>query len=56
MTSKKTEPPLHLDMPFDEALRRFVQTKPEELPAATGRKKKGAESKSGAPKTKLSTD
>lgn len=56
MTGKKTEPPLHLDMPFDEALRRFIQTKPEELPAAPGRRKKGAESKPGAPKAKPSTD
>ncbi len=28
---KKLEPKLKLDMPFDEALRRFVQTKPEEV-------------------------
>lgn len=40
MTGKKTEPPLHLDMPFDEALRRFVQTKPEEVKPPPGRKAK----------------
>jgi len=38
VTSKKTEPPLHLDMPFDEALRRFVQTKPEEVKPPPGRR------------------
>lgn len=27
----KLEPKLKLDMPFDEALRRFVQTKPKEV-------------------------
>lgn len=40
MTSKKTEPPLALDMPFDEAMRRFIQTKPEEVQAPPGRKPK----------------
>ncbi len=25
------EPPLRLDMPFDEALKRFMQTKPSEV-------------------------
>jgi hypothetical protein len=28
---KKLEPPLKLDMSFDEALRRFVATKPKEV-------------------------
>lgn len=28
---RKLEPPLHLDMGFDEALRRFVQTDPAEV-------------------------
>jgi hypothetical protein len=28
---RKLEPKLKLDMPFDEALRRFVQTKPKEV-------------------------
>ncbi len=28
---KKLEPKLKLDMPFDEALRRFAQTKPKEV-------------------------
>ncbi len=40
MTSKKTEPPLALDMPFDEALRRFVQTKPEEVKPPPGKRPK----------------
>jgi hypothetical protein len=50
MTSKKTEPPLALDMPFDEALRRFVQTKPEEVKPPPGRAAKPAK-KTPAPKT-----
>jgi hypothetical protein len=29
--SRKTEPPLHLDMGFDEALKRFAQTDPAEV-------------------------
>ncbi|MEQ1867899.1 MAG: hypothetical protein ABL996_25045 [Micropepsaceae bacterium] len=28
---RKLEPKLKLDMPFDEALRRFAQTKPKEV-------------------------
>ncbi len=37
---RKTDPPLHLDMEFGEALQRFVQTKPEEVEAPKGREKK----------------
>jgi hypothetical protein len=29
--ARKTEPPLHLDMEFGEALERFARTKPEEV-------------------------
>jgi hypothetical protein len=29
--STPPEPPLGLDMPFDEALRRFIATKPKEV-------------------------
>jgi len=39
-TGRKTEPPLHLDMEFDEALRRFAQTKPEEVEPPKARKRK----------------
>lgn len=46
MTSKKAEPPLHLDMPFDEALRRFVQTKPDEVQPPPGKKPKPERPKS----------
>jgi len=28
----KREKPFHLDMPFDEALRRYVKTVPQQLP------------------------
>jgi hypothetical protein len=47
MTKRKYEKPLHLDMPFDEALRRFAQTDPREIPEnkklrKAGRKKRPA--------------
>ncbi len=31
MSGRKRNPPLTLDMGFDEAIRRFAQTKPEEI-------------------------
>lgn len=34
------EPPLHIDMPFDEALKRFILTDPEELEEKMKRPKK----------------
>jgi hypothetical protein len=40
--STAPEPPLSLDMPFDEALRRFIQTKPDEVDASIERSKKEA--------------
>jgi len=40
--ARQTEPPLHLDMEFGEALRRFVQTKPEEVEPPSGKKPKVA--------------
>ncbi len=49
---RKTEPPLHLDMPFDEALRRYAQTKPEEVELPAGKVKKRAKSKMLAPRLK----
>ena len=33
----KLEPPLHLDMPFDEALARYAQTKAEEVEPPKGK-------------------
>ncbi len=42
MNGKKLERPLHLDMPTDEALARFIQTKPEEVEPPPGRPRKGA--------------
>jgi hypothetical protein len=36
---KKLKPKLSLDMPFEEALARFVQTDPAELKEATSRSK-----------------
>ena len=43
MTGEKRARPLHLDMPLDEALKRFAQTDPKELPdkVKLTRKKKG---------------
>jgi hypothetical protein len=38
--STAPEPPLSLDMPFDEALKRFISTKPEEVEASIKRSKK----------------
>jgi len=42
MTDEKreTEPPLHLDLPFDEALARLAQTNPDEVEPPNGRKRK----------------
>jgi hypothetical protein len=38
--STPPEPPLSLNMPFDEALKRFIATKPEELEESIKRSKK----------------
>lgn len=48
MTESKLERPLHLDMPFGEALARYAQTKPEEVEPAPGQKRKSARPKPGA--------
>jgi hypothetical protein len=45
MNGKKLDRPLFLDMPFGEALTRFVHTKPEEVEAATSRKRKSPKHK-----------
>jgi len=47
MKGRKLEPPLYLDLPTDEALARFIQTKPEEVDPPRGRKRKAARPKSG---------
>lgn len=39
-TDKKLERPLFIDMDFSEALRRYAQTKPEEVEPPPGQKKK----------------
>ena len=41
-TDKKLERPLFIDMDFGEALRRFAQTKPEEVQQPPGQAKKAA--------------
>lgn len=38
--STPPEPPLGLDMPFDEALKRFIGTDPREVEAGVARAKK----------------
>jgi hypothetical protein len=38
--TKKREKPLHLDMTFDEALKRVAQTDPRQLPPAKPKKAK----------------
>jgi hypothetical protein len=38
--STPPEPPLGLDMPFDEALKRFIGADPKEIEASIGRAKK----------------
>jgi hypothetical protein len=38
--NRKLEPPLHLDMDFDEALQRFAQTDPAEVEPPPGKPKK----------------
>jgi hypothetical protein len=47
---KKLERPLFIDLPFEEALARYAQTKPEEVAPAPGQKRKGPRLKPGAPK------
>lgn len=42
MNGPKLERPLHLDMDFGEALRRYVQTKPDEVQPAPGQRQKNA--------------
>lgn len=42
MSGKELERPLFLDMDFGEALRRYAQTKPEEVTPAPGQKRKAA--------------
>lgn len=44
-TDKKLERPLFIDMDFGEALRRFAQTKPEEVEPAPGQRKKAVRPK-----------
>jgi hypothetical protein len=44
--TKKREKPLHLDMSFDEALRRVAQTDPRELPPPKKKKRKKAKAES----------
>jgi hypothetical protein len=50
MTSKKAEPPLFIDLPFEEAMRRFIQTDPAEVKPAPGQTRKSTRPKPGAPK------
>lgn len=51
--STPPEPPLGLDMPFDEALKRFIGTDPREVEAGVKRSKK---KKPAGRKRKLPSD
>jgi hypothetical protein len=48
--TKKRQKPLHLDMSFDEALRRVAQTDPRELPKPKPKKGKKQKQPSRPPK------
>ena len=52
MTGKKYEPPLHLDMDFAEALKRFGKTEKEEVDKSIERAKKKKPPGPKAPTTK----
>ena len=41
MTGKRHEPPLYIDMVFDEALERYVGTDPKEVEKLGAKKKAG---------------
>lgn len=47
---RKTEPPLKLDMPFSEALSRFVATKPKEVADSIERSKAKKPPQDGPPR------
>jgi hypothetical protein len=49
MTKKKHDKPLHLDMSLDEALKRFAQTDPSELPPKPKLKKRKRGKQSSRP-------
>jgi len=49
MTGKKLEPKFGLDMPFDEALRRFIQAKPKEVEKSIERSKQAKKPKRKKP-------
>lgn len=58
MSAEQLEPPLYIDVDTDEALARFIQTKPEEVRPPPGRKRKAARPGigSGGPRAKAPTD
>jgi hypothetical protein len=47
--TKKREKPFHLDMSFDEALKRFAQTDPRELATEKNKPKKRRRSSKSSP-------
>jgi hypothetical protein len=49
MTGKKLEPKFGLDMPFNEALRRFIQAKPKEVEKSIERSKQAKKPKRKKP-------
>ena len=56
MNGKKLERPLYIAMNTDEALARFIKTKPEEVEPAPGQRRKAARPKPGGPKGEPSKD
>lgn len=50
MKGRKLEPKLGLDMPFAEALQRFIQTKPQEVEKSIARAKQKREKPPGPKK------
>lgn len=49
---RKTEPPFHLDMPFEEALTRYAHTDPAQVKPPKGKPKKRPKLKMLAPRLK----
>lgn len=49
MTNKKLEPKLGLDLPFEDALRRFIQAKPKEVEKSIERAKQAKAPKKKPP-------
>jgi hypothetical protein len=56
MNGKKLERPLYLELSFEEALERLIQTRPEEVEPPQGRRKRFKEEHRSADKQPNSRD